>query len=392
MSLTLYLAQIIGIALVLLVLVRQQSWVLQAQVIVWSIATAALALRFGLAGQLHFYSNDQVYYHEVVRTFSENLLLIDVDWWMTSTRFPYTLPAVALHGAGIEPALALKTVSLVCLLLLTREILSAVRPFSRKAAVFSLLLTACGTIGLFYSALALRETMMMLLTTRFVRTTSPVSRLIVALLLLVLRPHLAASLVVGALLVWVYHHLRTTRTETVLTVATAIVGGSLIGWWLFSYGTVFTSGIQGFYSRSWGISQITRIASNHFGVQFLTARSETVEFSLLSLLLLRLILIETILIPSFFTLLVITRPQLLNRQRMFIVTSFAIYVGLVTNTDFNSFRQNIAFMPVMGLAVLSMIGGIPRAMALQNDSLANARRSSMSGPARDESTIPHVTI
>ena len=392
MSLTLYLVQVIGIALVLLVLVRQQSWVLQAQVIVWSIATATLAIRFGLVEQLVIYSNDQRYHHGVVRKFSENLLLIDVDWWMSYSRFPYTLPAVALHGVGIEPTLALKTVSLVCLLLLTKDVLSAIRPVNRRRVVLSLLLTACGTIGLFFSVLALRETMLMLLATRFVRTASPVSRLIAALLLLVLRSHLAASLVVGALLVWVYHHLRTHKRETVLTVATAIGGGSLIGWWLYNYGLTFTYGLQGFFSHSWGISPITRIASNYFGLQFLTARSETVKFSLLSLLLLRLVLVETIIIPSLFTLLVITRPQLMNRQRMFILTSFAIYVGLATNTDFNSFRQNIAFMPIMGLAILSMIGGVPRAMAVRNDSLANARPLSMSGPARDESAVPPMTI
>jgi len=137
-------------------------------------------------------------------------------------------------------------------------------------------------------------------------------------------------------------------------VATAIIGSSVIGWWLYSYGVTYTSGIQGFFSRSWGISIITRIASNFFGLQFLTVRSETVEFSLLSLLLLRLILIETILIPSLFTLRILTRPNSLNQQSMLIATSFAIYVGLVTNTDFNSFRQNIPFMPVMGLSILAM--------------------------------------
>jgi len=354
MSLNLYVAQIIGIAAVLLVLLRHQSWVLQAQVIVWSIATATLASRFGLIEQLYFYSNDQLYHLDVVLTLSKNLWGIDVEWWTTASRFPYTLPAVALYGVGIEPALALKTISLICLLLSTKDVLASIRPLSNKTTFFALLLTACGTIGLLYSILALRETMMMLLATRFVRSTSPTTRLAVALLLFVLRSHLAVSLMLGALIVWIYRHLRQQKLETVLTVATAIIGSSVIGWWLYSYGVTSTSGIQGFFSRSWGISIITRIASNFFGLQFLTVRSETVEFSLLSLLLLRLILIETILIPSLFTLRILTRPNSLNQQSMLIATSFAIYVGLVTNTDFNSFRQNIPFMPVMGLSILAM--------------------------------------
>jgi len=60
------------------------------------------------------------------------------------------------------------------------------------------------------------------------------------------------------------------------------------------------------------------------------------------------------LIPSLFTLRILTRPNSLNQQSMLIATSFAIYVGLVTNTDFNSLRQNIPFMPVMGLSILAM--------------------------------------
>ena len=381
MSLNLYVAQIIGIAAVLLVLLRHQSWVLQAQVIVWSIATATLASRFGLIEQLNFYSNDQHYHRDVVLTFSENLWMIDVDWWRAVSRFPYTLPAVALYGVGIEPALALKTISLVCLLLTTKDVLASIRPLTRKTAVFTLLLTACGTIGLFYSILALRETMMMLFTTRFVRSTSPTARLAVALLLFGLRPHLAASLILGALIVWIYRHLRPQKLETVLTVTTAIICGSLLGWWLFNYGIVFTSGIEGFFSHSWGISPITRIASNYVGLQFLTVRSETVEFSLRSLLLLRLFLIETILIPCLFTLLILTRPHSLNQQRMLVVTSFAIYVGLVTNTDFNSFRQNIPFMPVMGLVILAMTGSTPKESArprIANSRLPVAKRIKVS--------------
>ncbi|MFZ9772053.1 MAG: hypothetical protein ACO3D1_07800, partial [Ilumatobacteraceae bacterium] len=92
-------------------------------------------------------------------------------------------------------------------------------------------------------------------------------------------------------------------------------------------------------------------ASNFVGLQFLTVRESTVEFSITSLLLLRLLLSETLLIPVFFTVTV-----LMNRRHALLMQSvmwsFGIYVGIVTNTDFNSFRQNIPFMPVMGLVVL----------------------------------------
>ena len=360
MSLNLYVTQIIGIAAVLLILLRHQSWVLQAQVIVWSIGTAAIALRFGLVEQLSFYSNDQRQYTNIVRTFSDYFSIPDVDWWMSLSRFPYTLPAFVIHSVGIEPALALKTVSLMCLLLLTHYMLSAIQPLGRMRAVVTILFTGCGMIGLFFSALALRETMMMLLATRFVQTNSSPYRFFIATLLLLLRPHLAVSLVMGALLVWGFQSLRRSRRETLMLVVIAVVGGSLAGWLLYSVGVSFALGSQSFLSHSWGIQPVIRITSNFFGLQFLTVGSHTVEFSLQSLLLLRLILVETILIPSVFTLLIVTRPHRMHYRSMLITTSFSIYVGLVTNTDFNSFRQNIPFMPVMGLVILAMTGSTPK--------------------------------
>jgi len=46
--------------------------------------------------------------------------------------------------------------------------------------------------------------------------------------------------------------------------------------------------------------------------------------------------------------------QTTNRHR-FTLIAFAVYVSIVTNTDFNSFRQNIPLMPMMGLVILDAI-------------------------------------
>jgi len=66
---------------------------------------------------------------------------------------------------------------------------------------------------------------------------------------------------------------------------------------------------------------------------------------------------------------------------MLITTSFSIYVGLVTNTDFNSFRQNIPFMPVMGLVILAMTGSTPKESTrprIENSRLPVAKRIEVS--------------
>jgi hypothetical protein len=38
-----------------------------------------------------------------------------------------------------------------------------------------------------------------------------------------------------------------------------------------------------------------------------------------------------------------------------VLLAFAVYVSIVTNTDFNSFRQNIPLMPLMGMVLLDFL-------------------------------------
>jgi hypothetical protein len=348
----LYSVQALVITGVLLGLCWRESTLLRLQILVWGTGVIALALRFGLTEQLNFYSNDQRFYTSVVKELSTQRFSPDIDWWLYSAKLSYTLPASILTAIGFDPTLALKTISLTCLLLITRHVLTQLdsRPLTRAAA--SLFLTACGGIGMLYSLLALRETMMMLLVTRFVTTTSPANRVLMLLLLFLLRPHLAAALLVAATIMMLWNQLQLRRDSTGLGHLGVIVTSSLFGNLLFSFGS-WTQGaaFQSAQGR-WSISTATRIASNFVGLQFLTARSETIEFSVGALLLLRILFSETIIIPVLFTWVILVRPHFATAKTRLVLVAFSIYVGLVTNTDFNSFRQNIPFMTVMGLAIL----------------------------------------
>jgi hypothetical protein len=128
----------------------------------------------------------------------------------------------------------------------------------------------------------------------------------------------------------------------------SVVGGYL----LFSAGLWWQYRLVGVVGHQWGIAAVTRAASNFVGLQFLTARSETVEFSLASLLALRILLPETLFIPLGFMLTLLLRPAATTTIGRTALVSLAMYVGLVTNTEFNSFRQNIPFMAVMGIVIL----------------------------------------
>ena len=348
----LYVVQTLLVASVLIGLCWRESIILRLQILVWGTGVIALAVRFGLTEQLNFYSNDQRFYTSVVNELSTQRFSPDIDWWLNSAKIPYTLPASILAAIGIDPTLALKTISLSCLLLLTRHVLTRLEPRPLTPAVASLFLTACGGIGMLYSLLALRETMMMLLVTRFVTTASPANRVLMLLLIFLLRPHLAAALLVAAIITIVWEQLQLRRMTSELGHLGVIITSSLFGNLLFSYGS-WTQGTGFEFTQGrWSISTATRIASNFVGLQFVTARSETIEFSVGALLLLRILFSETIIIPALFTGVVLVRPHPATANTRLVLVAFSIYVGLVTNTDFNSFRQNIPFMTVMGLVIL----------------------------------------
>lgn len=331
---------------------RESVW-LRLQILAWSIGVVVLALRFGVAEQLNFYSNDQHIYAAVVENLSAQQFSLDVDWWLGSAKVPYTLPAAVLSYAGIHPSLALKAISLISLLVLTRHVIQIHQQSGLKEGFRSLFLSACGVIGVFYSVLALRETMMMLFVTRFVTTKSPSTRTLTILLLYLLRPHLAAALLLASAITPLMRWWRRGRSTNGLSVLGLMILGVVLGDALYSVGVAGSAtGIWQNSGHMWGIDIASRIASNYFGLQFLTARSETVEFSIRSLLILRVFFSETMIIPTLFTVVLLVRPHLATSQSRFVLLSFSIYLGLVTNTDFNSFRQNIPFMAVMGLVTL----------------------------------------
>lgn len=353
MTETLYAVQTLVIGAVLLLLLRKSSIFLQIQVVVWIIGVVVLAHRFGVSEQLNFYSNDQRFYVNVVEDLTLWNVSFDADWWLTYAKIPYTLPAAVLTWLGIDSGLALKTVSLICLLLVTRLVLSKVQPSTFSQAFGTMFLTACGGIGLLYSILALRETMMMMLVTYFCMSRAPAARLSALTLLLLLRPHLAAALAVAVVVVWLWEKIYRQR-ESIQSIIALFVVGIIGGELLYAAGLWWQYRFQWSIAQYWGINTFTRITSNFIGLQFLTVPDPSVEFSISSLLLLRILLSETILIPVLFTTAVLLRPERVTTQARLILVTLCLYVSLASNTDFNSFRQNIPLMVVMGMVVLGI--------------------------------------
>lgn len=353
MSKWMYIAQALFIAGVLYTLFQRQPVVLRLQIIGWVIGVIGIWWRFG-EGQLSFYSNDQVHYTSIVRILVHETWPRTLAWWLEFSKIPYPAAAVPLALIGINQTLALKTVSLVFLLALSRELLGRDQTSSIIGQARVLYLTGCGLIGSFFSVLALRETMMMYFVYRFATDKSLGGRVTSFAILFLLRSHLAAALIAAELTLALWKWFMGKRKLNYAEAPALILLGITIGTLLFTWRFIGVSRIRTPFNGDWGITETLQVASNFAGLQFLTAHEAFIRLSVTDLLMLRVVFSDTILIPLAFTIAcLVLRPLSRDRHR-FALLAFTTYVSIVINTDFNSFRQNIPLMPLMGLVALEV--------------------------------------
>lgn len=361
----LYLIQTLLIAGTLFLMVRREARLLQLQVLIWTVGVIAIMWRYEPVAQLGFYSNDQIQYAAVVRILTTwnwaEGEAPSLFWWTEFSKIPYPAAAAPLALIGIHFALALKTVSLVCLLALSRELLERYQADGLRSQITVLYLTGCGLIGTFFSLVALRETMMMYFVYRYATDRTLISKLLSIAIIFLLRSHLAAALIVAEVALAIWSWLTKGRRLGFAEAPVLIVGGVTLGYLMFSWRF---NGIQGYdffrrlqtpFNGNFGITETVQTASNFAGLQFLTAAEAFVRLSVAELLLLRLIFSDTVLIPVAFTLVCLVVNHRLRERHKFTLLAFTIYVSIVTNTDFNSFRQNIPLMPLMGVVILDFL-------------------------------------
>ena len=317
--------------------------------IFWFIGVSFIFWRYGSFGQLSFYQNDQRFHWTIVH----HVLSTDFGFTfnkLNSLRAPYTLPAFALSNIGFDPTLSLKFVSLCCTLgnfMLIDHFLSLRR---YKFLVFYFWILA-GPISVFFSLLALRETMMLLCVTQIFIGSSHGGRITSLLVLLVLRPHLAAAIVFGLVWGWIFGRLQ--LKWHLLTALTTAILPVYLGTIAFLVGGLLVSGTpmeleHGLLLRD----EIIQVFSAFAGLQFLTVAYQTVEFSNTSLLIIRLIFPEIVLIPLFFVVCSILPSQTFSRLKLSVLATFVFFTSISSGTEFLSVRQSLPMMSIMGLAVI----------------------------------------
>jgi hypothetical protein len=206
----------------------------------------------------------------------------------------------------------------------------------------------------FFSLLALRDVTLALFTVYFVFERKFQYRLIFVILIFLLKPHLAVSLMFGHFALFLF---KLFRSNLVLLQAFLFsIGSYLLGSYSFSIGSYFKDGFfPGFADGLFSQKNLTQILLNFSGLQFFSLindQDSIVSSSTQFLLIARLLFFDSFLIPLSFLITSLFFLRQLKNEALLIFISFVFYLGLVSQTDFNSTRQNIPFIAAMGLITL----------------------------------------
>ncbi len=318
-------------------------------IIFWTIGVICIFARYQ-TDQTQFYSNDQAFHQFIVEHYipTEGINLGST----ISLRYIITLPAYFLSRFGINIALLFKFSQLVFALLIFRHAKHILKNHGIAMKRWMIMYFS-GPLLVFMSLLALRDVLLAFFTLLFVFPASAKSRYLGILVIALLRPHLAAALFFGLIAEYLYRiakpRLLVTGHALVLLISYAI--GALS----FPIGSYVLNGSQlQIPSTIFSIENFSQLGLNLIGLQFLIFDGEdagVVAASTIFLLFVRLIFIDTILVPSTFFFFCAKPSLLLQKQTLQISTAMFFFFGLIFQNQFitNSTRQNLPFITVMGV-------------------------------------------
>jgi len=320
-----------------------------AAVVLWAVGVTAIFRRYGADGLLDFYSNDQRYHQFLVGKLEwggRPLFFSDLE----ERRYTFLAWAWLGRAIGLDEVLVLKFVALVCSLVTYRIVERELDESGAGARLRWIWLTT-GPVMLFFSLLALRETMLAMSLTCVFFGRNPSLRAAAFVNAALLRPHLGLALMVAWPLAWLVR--RIPRAWHSLRLATTAVAAVLLGAWMLD--------VIARAMRTWlpwdrpfppDKDAVFGIFANMGGLQFLLVDTVTIERSLTSLVVSRAMFLDTIAVPTLFTLSLFVPFARLERLRLWVLATFMQYLGVITGTEFTSFRQTLPFIPTMGLLVV----------------------------------------
>ena len=351
-----YSIQTVFFALVAVVVVsrsKKTDFYQFALISIWLIGVIFIYARYG-EDQVLFYSNDQQFHRQVIEYY-----LPEEGFQLSAfigLRYLLTIPVYLISLLGFNAMLVFKFFQLLSLLEIYR---TSKRFFTSSQIVIKPWHTVlfAGPIMILMSLLALRDLLLALCVIKFVFGTTSKQKALGLTFAFLLRPHLGVALIIGALIAHFFIRLKP-RLK--------LLNLCLISLFTYVFGSI-TYWFGSFVQRGTEIKQpenlftqlkFTRLFANFFGLQFLTLRGgddTVVALPNTFLLVSRLIFMDTFLIPMIFLYALFAHIKFLTYQKVSIFLSFVFFYGVVSQTTYNSTRQNIPFLACMGVLAVADI-------------------------------------
>jgi hypothetical protein len=324
-----------------------------ALISIWLIGVIVIYARYK-DDQVLFYSNDQLFHRDVIEYYLpvEGIRVREI----MSLRYLLTVPVYFISLLGFNAMLIIKFLQLSALLLVYKRSQQFMSEQSLHIRFWQLPLIA-GPILMFMSLLSLRDVMLAYFALLFVSSSDRNSRILGLSGAFLLRPHLGVALAIGFILSSFYSRWKPKfQSIAFSTVALFSYGIGTIAYWI---GAVIQKGVSFDTPRTvFSQFKFSQLAANFFGLQFLALNNPDkaiVDASTFALLLSRLVFFDILLIPVLFLVAVFRHPEFLTKQKVLTFHAFMFFYGVVSQTSFNSTRQNIPFLACMGLLAVADI-------------------------------------
>ena len=315
----------------------------------WTIAVVLIYAKYGLT-QTTLYSNDQDVHLRILDQYLPREGVVFRFEEIISQRYLVSLPVYFLSKIGLHGILLFKFQQLIYLILIYRFGRRFLESNSVRVKWWHLVFF-CGPIMIFMSTLALRDLAIGFFTLLLVFEPNPTMKIGGLIGTFLLRPHLAVAIFIGYIVSQIYGYIRPKFYVVSLFFFTITI------YWIGANSYFLGSSIQtgtpiGTPINVFTQYKFTRMAANMLGIQFLTLDESVVDASTLTLVLSRLIFIDTWLIPLLFLVLLIQQSSHFIHLQVQVYFAFIFFYGLTSQTPWNSSRQNIPFLISMGLLVI----------------------------------------
>ena len=324
-----------------------------ALISIWLIGVIVIYARYR-ADQVLFYSNDQLFHQDVIEYYLP-VEGIQINR-LISMRYLITVPVYLISLLGFNAMLIIKFFQLSALLLVYSQAKKFMSEQFLTIKFWQLPLIA-GPILVFMSLLSLRDVLLAYFALLFVSSSARNSRILALGGAFLLRPHLGVALAVGYILSILYSRWKPKFQSIAFSVVALLSYGlGTISYWI---GAVIQQGAD-FATPRTVFTQLkfSQLAANFFGLQFLALNNPDRaigDSSTIALLFSRLVFFDTLLVPILFLIAVFRHPEFLTKQKVLTFHAFLFFYGVVSQTSFNSTRQNIPFLACMGLLAVADI-------------------------------------